>query len=285
MDDSDDSRLDEGVDDGGKTEPSIFDRPVAFGAASAAEYAPAEDALGGSTAGAEGRDGELLRQRDPQEGLHLPAAAAMVISEYLGGPFDLQYDARLNTGAEAFELTGGRLAGEPGLWEGMSLEDGAAALEHYGIDAHVEHGNVSSLDRYLEEGRSIILSVDADELAGQDDDSSPAERTADHALVLSAIDEDAGVAILQDPANPRGDGFEVSLADLEDAWADSANGMVVTDTAGRDFGDERAAMPSDEAAKHDDEQAERIRTLGPAGAVILPIVFGGRALIRRRPRG
>jgi hypothetical protein len=165
-------------------------------------------------------------------------------------------------------------------------------LESYGIDAHVEHADVSTLDRYLQEGRSIILAVDSDELRHDVDKySSVAGRMADHAVVISRIDVNAGVAFLQDPAHPGGQGYEVSLDALEDAWADSANGMVVTDLAASDVVEARGAVPADASgvpsAEHDprtDERAERIRASGPAGAVILPVLLGGRAVIRRQTR-
>jgi hypothetical protein len=153
-------------------------------------------------------------------------------------------------------------------------------LEHYGIDAHVEHGDLSSLARYLEQGRSIMVAVDADELYGRDDDSSQEDRAADHALRISKIDEDAGVAILHDPRNPGGEGYEISIDALHDAWADSGNGMVVTDTAATDW----QADATVEHGPRTDPGAERIRAWGPAGAVILPIVLAARAHLRRRVR-
>lgn len=285
MEDSENSRFDDGDDEGGNTDSYAGDAPVGLGWGSAGrEYTSADPDRGGFGTSADRGDDDRSRQPEAQDRLHVPAAAELVISEFLGDPFDLHYGARLNIAAEGFELTGGRAAAEPGGWADTGLEGGAALLEHYGIDAHVEHGDLSSLDRYLHEGRSIILAVDADELYGVDDDAAKDDRRAEHALVLSRIDQEAGVAVLQDPANPFGDGYEVSLAALEDAWADSANGMVVTDVAGPDLGEATGTTPSDGPTARADAQAERIRAWGPAGAVVLPILLGGRALIRRRSR-
>jgi hypothetical protein len=68
---------------------------------------------------------------------------------------------------------------------------------------------------------------------------------ADHALVLTGIDVANGTAVLSDPGSPTGNLETVPLETLLDAWADSGNAMVVTDTAPPADG----FAPADEAAE------------------------------------
>jgi hypothetical protein len=67
--------------------------------------------------------------------------------------------------------------------------------------------------------------VDSSEIwYGEDASEGP-----DHALVVTDIDREAGIAILSDPGQPEGDGFTVPLDEFEDAWADGGNSMIVAD--------------------------------------------------------
>jgi hypothetical protein len=257
VDGSEDSRFDDSEGDDGHQAAPLLDGPDAPGWVPAPDEYRADDGLLGHDLGAGALDAHAERPWDgPLDDLGVTAAASFVISELLG------LDDR------------GPLAG---AW-GATLEDGEGLLARYGIDAHVEHGDLVSLGRYLEEGRSVVVAVDADEIWDGSDDTS----TAGQALVITRIDEDAGVATLLDP---RGREFEVSVDALEDAWADSGNRMVVTEAAGPELSDAvSAASPSAGEERHADDRAERIRAWGPAGAVILPVLLGGRTLIRRRRR-
>jgi hypothetical protein len=273
MDDSEHSRMDEGDDEDTNEASSLADADAFGWAPGDSDHRAADGVLGGG-AGLSADDGADHRSRQgSHREHHAPVAAAAVISDFLGH----RDAADLIAEGEGLDVAGGISAP---AWEGMSLEEGEALLEHYGIDAHVEHGDLSSLARYVQEGRSVMLAVDANELHGQDDDSSHADRGADHALLISKIDEEAGVAILHDPRDPGGEGYEVSMDTLQDAWADSGNGMVVTDTAATDW----QADPTVEHGPRTDAGADRIRAWGPAGAVILPIVLAARARLRRRAR-
>ena len=87
---------------------------------------------------------------------------------------------------------------------GMRMDEGVQVLDYLGIDAEVETNlSVADLETYLDEGRSLILGVDSGDIWGEPD---PAGTTgdADHALVITAIDQDRGYVVLSDPGSPDG---------------------------------------------------------------------------------
>ncbi len=111
---------------------------------------------------------------------------------------------------------------------GMRLDEGVQVLEFLGIDAEVESNlSLADLEAYLDEGRSLILGVDSGDIWGEPD---PAGTTgeADHALVITAIDQDRGYVVLSDPGNPDGNEDVVPLADFVEAWSGSDNSAIVT---------------------------------------------------------
>jgi hypothetical protein len=250
MDGSEDSRFDDGDGDDGLEGSPLLDATDDPGWTAALDEHRWDDGPMGHGHGQGAVDAEAGRPWDgPLDDVGVTAAASFVISELLG-------------------LDGSEPLG--GAWSPI-LEDGQALLARYGIDAHVEQGDLSSLGRYLAEGRSVVVAVDVDDFGDEPD----ADAAGDQALMISGIDEDAGVATLLDAAGRE---YEVSVDALEDAWADSGNRMVVTESS----------APSDVSPEgteaHPDDGAERIRAWGPAGAVILPVLLGGRTLIRRRRR-
>ena len=199
-----------------------------------------------------------------------PVSIAMVLSELTGVHYG---EGEMVQAA----LDRGTLRGEPGAWDGMYVQDVAALLTDYGAPSHVESGTLDSLRGYLDQGRNIILFVDSSEVwYGTDDDGTAGDRQ-DHFLVITEIDDERGVATLNDPGWPTGVGSEVSLSVIEDAWQDSNYEMVVTD-AGVVYG--RADVDSTTAgAAHAPSEPG---TSGNAGFVILPIVLSALALLPRR---
>ncbi|MCC7076527.1 MAG: C39 family peptidase [Acidimicrobiia bacterium] len=201
----------------------------------------------------EGVDAALSQS---ESGLCVPASAAMVVTLVTGEE---------TTEQEAMEAAQslGLLDGEPGNWEGMSTDEAVSLLEHMGVDARVETGDLDALRDHLDAGDAVIVSVDSEELWGEGEGGAD----PDHAVVVLAIDDERGVAIVNDPGVPGGQGVEVPLSVLEDAWEDSGNEMVVGDDdpvdsgAGGPFGD----------------------VLSPrAGFVLLPLALGGSILTARR---
>jgi Peptidase_C39 like family len=161
-------------------------------------------------------------QQQSADGLCGPVSVASIVSEFTGS---VHTEAEVTAAAVSIE----ELEELPdGAWSGMDAEGIERLLEHYGVPAHVDHGSLDELRTYLEQGRRIVLAVDSDEVwFGADDDSDPGDAGADHALVLEGIDDARGVAILNDPGNPDGQGYEIRLDTLDDACENGQ--MVVTD--------------------------------------------------------
>jgi hypothetical protein len=279
MDHSANSHFDDGDDDERQGDaPSFDDQPLDFGSGSPDDdQALGETALGGAAADGSGVDdrwwGEQSHLAD-----HVPAAATMLIAQLLDEPFVRDLADGLDLGGQPVEAEG---AGQP-----ITLEGGAALLQRHGIDAHVEHGDVAMLEEYVQEGRSVVVTVAADELSPSADADSSAP---DRALVITGVDAAAGMLTAHDPSDANHE-YQIRVDALEDAWADSANAMLVADLPAYGLLAELGALteptrsqPSGHAARAD-EDAERIRAWGSAGAAILPVLLGAGALIRRRKR-
>lgn len=158
-----------------------------------------------------------------ENGFCMPASVAMIASEMTGHPVT-------EASAVASGIGLNLLDGEPGSWTGMNAQEGEQLLEHFGVPAHTEQGDLNDLRQYLDEGRGIILGIDSSEVwEGIDDDLAPGGNKADHALVITGINDSNGMVTLNDPGHPDGAGMQVPIAVLLDAWADSGNTMVVTD--------------------------------------------------------
>ena len=115
-------------------------------------------------------------------------------------------------------------------WSGMTLESTVKLMDMYGIDSHIEVGNIDTLIKHLDVGHKIMLPIDSSEIwYGTDIKDTP-----DHAIWLVGIDNtdpQNPIAIINDSGDPNGTGREIPLSQLEDAWADSGYKVVVTDEA------------------------------------------------------
>ena len=156
-----------------------------------------------------------------QNGYCVPASVAQLVSDYTG----IDY-----TDETAFV----GLANDMGLFSvgpdgspGLTVEGSAELLQEAGVPAHLEMGTTEDLVSFLDEGRGVMLFVDSGELWYGEEDST--DQQMDHALLITGIDTERGVAILSDPGHPEGDAVEVPLELVEDAWADSGNTMLVCD--------------------------------------------------------
>ena len=114
-------------------------------------------------------------------------------------------------------------------------EDVGVLLEEHDVHTHTLHGaHVFDLVNELAQGHKVIVGVDSGEL-WQDNwfDHYFEDNTADHALVVSAIDtsdpNDTRV-ILTDPGSGQ-PAANYSLEEFMDAWQDSNCFMVATDDA------------------------------------------------------
>ena len=161
-------------------------------------------------------------------GYCVPSSVAQIVSEYTGQHFaDEDAFVALANELHLFDV------GPDGV-PSMSLDGALRLLEASGVPASIDPaGTVDELVEHLDEGRRIILAVDSGEIWGTEvaGDTALEFDAADHAVVLTGIDLDRGVAILSDPGTPDGNMSEIPLDVLVDAWADADNGMVVCDTA------------------------------------------------------
>lgn len=153
-------------------------------------------------------------------GLCVPASVAQIVAEYTGMTFENEADF-----VELANEYGLFTVGPDGV-PGMSVEGSLFLMEQAGVPASlVMSANVEMLDTYLDSGYGVVLFVNSSEIWYGEDGSG----TADHALVIEEIDDEAGVAVLSDPGHPEGNGFTVPIAVLEEAWAAGNNTMLVAE--------------------------------------------------------
>lgn len=108
----------------------------------------------------------------------------------------------------------------------MTLEGAETVFESQGIPVTIENSDVSGLIDALDSGTGIVVAVDSGEYwTGE----AAEDNTADHAVVIAAIDEENGVVYLSDTGTPDGNMLAVPIDTFLDAWADSGNQMLVCD--------------------------------------------------------
>ncbi|MEZ5271854.1 MAG: C39 family peptidase [Ilumatobacteraceae bacterium] len=173
----------------------------------------------------------------------LPTSVAMVLSEVLGD-----------------EVPQGDLvdlANEMGLLgpTGMSIDGGVQLLEHYGVDAEATTGTLDDLRASLDAGDDVIIGLDADDLYGQGDAPFADDLVSGHAVVITGIDDEAGVVYINDPGFPDGAGVAISIEAFEDAWQDADHSMIVVEddgSAGDEAGTAGNANPFGDVGGDDD---------------------------------
>jgi hypothetical protein len=191
----------------------------------------------------------------------LPTSAAMVLSEALGVEVPQSEVVDL---ANELDLLGPN---------GMSLDGGVVLLEHYGLDAEVQTGSIDDLRTLLDNDTPVIIGLDADDLYGLGDQPFADDLTSGHAVVITGIDDEAGVVYINDPGFPDGAGVAVPLSVFEDAWVDSGNSMIVAQV---DADDDTADAVTGSAHLADDgssgsAEAARTDELSLIDLVLLPL--------------
>jgi hypothetical protein len=147
----------------------------------------------------------------------LPTSVAMVLSEVTG---DEVPQGDIVDLANELELLGP---------DGMTLDGGVQLLEHYGVEAEVQTGSVDDLRAMLDSGRPVIIGLDSDDLYATGDAPFADDMVAGHAVVITGIDDEAGLVYINDPGFPDGAGVAISIEDFEDAWTDADHTMIVAD--------------------------------------------------------
>lgn len=153
-------------------------------------------------------------------GYCVPAALTEVLSQITGHRF----------GDESVVAQRFSDMGKPVTAQGETLTDAVKVLESFGVQSHVaSNANMDDLERFLDDGRAIVVGVNADEIwHGHNTAANPTGR-ANHALLITGIDEARGRVILSDPGNPNGNKEVVPLEDFKQAWAAGENQLLVTD--------------------------------------------------------
>ena len=131
-------------------------------------------------------------------------------------------------------------------WSGMQPADIATLLQSFGVPAAEGNGSISDLEQALAGGDRVVAAVDSTTIwdaEGAETVADPGQ--ADHALVVTGIDETQGLVYLNDPGRPGGAETTVSLAVFEQAWHTSGNAMVV------------AGVPDDTTQSRSEETAEQ----------------------------
>jgi hypothetical protein len=121
----------------------------------------------------------------------------------------------------------------PSIHYGMTAEEAAAAINHwgeqYGVTAEAQYGNMSDLEGYLKQGREVMIFIDAQRIwheSGQSDPGSP-----DHYVVVTGFDPSTDTVYINDPGLPYGKEEAIPLSEFESAWSTSQDTMIVTETS------------------------------------------------------
>lgn len=115
--------------------------------------------------------------------------------------------------------------------EGTPLLNMDKVLDYYGIDHEMSfHNDLSDLQRELESGKKIIVSIDADEIwYGEENDLFTPGDGPNHAVEVIGIDytnQDNPMVILNDSGNPDGCGEMIPADTFRDAWEDGNCQMI-----------------------------------------------------------
>ncbi|MFF2028568.1 C39 family peptidase, partial [Streptomyces sp. NPDC058171] len=249
---ADDPYLDTSVP-GGHDDPTDLGRPVDV---------PADEELGRLHGAPHAATDDWFRQSG--DGYCLPASLTEVLAQATGHRFP---DESVVT-ARLAEL------GMPASANGQPLVDGVTLLDSFGVEAQVQSGlTLTDLEIYLDHGRSLILSVDANDIwYGQEDPIGNPLDKANHALLITGIDQENGVVILSDPGTPDGNAEVVPLAVFEEAWSDGGNQALIT-TEPTLTTEEITAPGEGLPPTAAPAQAESHPT-GP-GSVVLPMILNG----------
>lgn len=113
---------------------------------------------------------------------------------------------------------------------GTDPSDLPLLLARYGVNAVYTSGyDMEALKRYLAAGSKVIVGVNAELIWGiplenRDQAGNP---TADHAVVVTAVDTATGKVHLNDSGNPQGRDETVPLELFARSWASGRDQMVV----------------------------------------------------------
>jgi len=143
----------------------------------------------------------------------------------------------------------------------MSIEGGLALLDHWGVEAEVQTGSIDELRTLLDADTPVIIGLDADDLYGAGDSPFADDLVSGHAVVITGIDDEAGLVYINDPGFPDGAGVAISIEAFEDAWQDADHTMIVAEAGGTDTSSGDDAEDLTSAGSAGNEQVEDISGL------------------------
>ena len=158
-------------------------------------------------------------------GTCVPSSIAQIVSEYTGEEFPNE-DAFVQYALDHGMFPDGDISA------GMTADDGAAILEAAGVPATVQAGTLEELDQMLADGHGVMIAVDSgywDPEQEALDEAAGTDVGADHCVLISEIDHEAGVVYLSDTGHPDGDMLAVPMDEFIDAWSESGNLMITAD--------------------------------------------------------
>ena len=110
--------------------------------------------------------------------------------------------------------------------DGMGIDGIEKLLDHFNVPSHVEQAtDMHQLADYLDKGFSVVLPVDANPIWYGHEGQTP----VGHAVLITGIDFERGVAVLSDTGTPGGNEETISLEQLKEAWSFSDFNMIVTE--------------------------------------------------------
>jgi hypothetical protein len=149
-----------------------------------------------------------------------PSVMAQILNDFTG----TAYTDEMGLAAEA------QAAGLFNPASGMRADQIETFLDTHGVPSTVvENQGFDDVERYLREGRAVVMFVDAKDVIGpgyeafaaSDEPENTPLDTVDHFVRVIGIDRAAGVAIISNPGQDGGSQVEIPLDRLEEAWNDN----------------------------------------------------------------
>lgn len=160
------------------------------------------------------------------DGTCVPASVAQIVAEYSGVEFTDE-SAFVEYAMEHGMFAGGDIS------NGMSGDDAFRLMQATGIPVEMVKGsNIDDLEELVESGHGTMVFVDSgywDPGAEIVSEWIGTDEGADHCVVITEIDREAGVVYLSDTGTPDGNQLAVPLDEFEKAWAESNNTMITCD--------------------------------------------------------
>ena len=112
---------------------------------------------------------------------------------------------------------------------GKVPQDAIGVVRQFGTRGQVETGTLDDLATALDSGEEIVVGLDAADLYYEGGGPFDPGLESAHAVVITGIDDEAGLVYINDPWFSDGGGVAIPVEDFLDGWEDSDNVMIVTE--------------------------------------------------------